>query len=142
MWQALRYSAVCCAITLSLGCDSVTGPTALSVDSVVSPLTGGPFPASGNVVGTTVEITGALGSPDPCYSFAGRATLRSDTLHVRLLATPSAEACVQIIGAWQYSVSVRDVPAGEWNVRLDYELRGTGPTQTLYSGRHRVGAQP
>jgi len=142
MRRALSFSAVWLAAAFALGCESATEPTSLVVETVVAPLTERPDPASGRVNGNAIEIVGALGTPDPCYSFGARATLRSDTLHVRLQATSSAEACIQIVGQWRYSLAVRDVPLGEWNVVLVYDVRGGGPPETLFSGRLLINAQP
>lgn len=142
MQAAVRRGLKFLSWSLALGCDGVTAPTGLPVDVVVSQLTALPLPASGTVVGSSVVLLGALGTPDPCYSFTGRATPTNDTLNVRLVATSSAEGCIAIVGAWRYEVSVRSVPAGEWLVRLTLEVRGGPPSHQLFEGRFSISSPP
>lgn len=142
MKRAVRWAVNCLAAVLALACDGVTAPEGLPVDIVVSPLTAPPVPASGTVAGGTVVLLGALGTPDPCYTFAARATPSGDTVDVRLEARSSAQGCIAIVGAWSYQVSVRDVPAGEWLVRLTLEIRGGAPSTRLFEGRLSIGSPP
>jgi hypothetical protein len=73
-----------------------------------------------------VAATGWLTTATPCYGFAPQSARAQRVLVVTLVIRAEGEGCVQSLQHWAFRVSVRDVPAGTWDVRVRAEYgRGT-----------------
>ena len=121
-----------------LACESATGPGGLPVDVVMEPLSGALLLPAATVAGDQLTLTGPIGTPNPCYSFRATATRLRDTLQVRLIGARSAEACIEVLGQFRYSLTVRDMPSGPWQVVLDYHGPDSMIPEVLFRGAVRV----
>ena len=122
----------------SFACASSTAPAGNPVDVVVVPLTGALLIPAATVAAHQVTLTGALGAPDPCYTFRATATRVRETLQVRLIGTGSAQACITVLGQFRYTVTLRDVPPGEWTIDLSLEIPDSRISDRLFRGVVRV----
>jgi hypothetical protein len=120
------FAALACVALSS--CDSPTAPRALPTSIAMSPGSGPPPALSASVAGNTVVVTGTIGVNVPCYEFTADASPQQDALVVTLHATPVGELCTQNTATIGYTITIRDVPTGTWNLRLIYDYRGPSPS--------------
>lgn len=74
-----------------------------------------------------VTVRGTATTPTPCHRLSG-AVERSGgqvTLRVSAAADPDA-MCVQSIGAIGYTATIRGLPAGTYDLRVEHTYPGTG----------------
>ena len=77
--------------------------------------------------GGTVVVTGVATTPTPCHRLAGTVDRSGGTVTVRISATADPETmCIASIGAIPYTATVRGLPAGEYDLRVEHTYPGTG----------------
>lgn len=77
--------------------------------------------------GGTVVVTGVATTPTPCHRLAGTVDRSGGTVTVRISATADPEVmCIASIGAIPYTATVRGLPAGEYDLRVEHTYPGTG----------------
>lgn len=95
---------------------SVTFKPVSSLDPLVAP------PVTVQATGSTVTITGLIGTPTPCYKLAASQEISGSTLVVHLAATPSPQSsggCIAAVASLQYVVKVRDLPPAITHLVVD-----------------------
>jgi hypothetical protein len=113
------------ALGATAGCSTPTQPIQLPVSLQTTRIYGSVLPpVSITTAPDTVRITGAIIMNVPCYSFAAAASWRGDTLLVTLAARGKGEACLQVVAAFSYVLTVTSVPSGPVPVRLVYDRYG------------------
>lgn len=77
--------------------------------------------------GGTVVIRGVATTPNPCHKLAGTVERSGGRVTVRISATVDPEVmCIASIGAIPYTATVRGLPAGSYDLRVEHTYPGTG----------------
>lgn len=75
----------------------------------------------------TVVIRGVATTPTPCHKLAGTLERSGGRVTVRISAAADPEAmCIASIGAIPYTATVRGLPAGSYDLRVEHTYPGTG----------------
>ncbi len=112
----------------ALSCGSPTELSFLPTDLAITNVTfTGPPPPPLTVVTMpdTVRITGGIEMNVPCYDFTATATMRGDTIVVELVATERNMHCLQYVAQFNYTITIAEVSAGGFTLRLGHERRHT-----------------
>ena len=76
---------------------------------------------------STVVIRGVATTPTPCHKLAGALERSGGRVTVRISATADPEMmCIASIGAIPYTATVRGLPAGSYDLRVEHTYPGTG----------------
>lgn len=70
-----------------------------------------------------IRAAGMLPSPSPCYRLAGAAERRGPAVTLNIEARPSGELCPPGATAFTYKLALRDMPPGEYRVRVLHSWR-------------------
>lgn len=77
--------------------------------------------------GGSVVIRGVATTPNPCHRLAGTVERSGGTVTVRISATVDPEVmCIASIGAIPYTATVRGLPAGGYDLRVEHVYPNTG----------------
>ncbi|HYR11854.1 MAG TPA: hypothetical protein VEQ60_28980 [Longimicrobium sp.] len=77
--------------------------------------------------GGTVVIRGVATTPTPCHKLAGTVEHSGGRVTVRISATADPETmCIASIGQIPYTATVRGLPAGAHDLRVEHTYPGTG----------------
>ncbi|HEX6370640.1 MAG TPA: hypothetical protein VF006_17085 [Longimicrobium sp.] len=77
--------------------------------------------------GGTVVIRGVATTPTPCHRLSGTTERSGGRVTVRISAAADPEMmCIASIGAIPYTATVRGLPAGTYDLRVEHTYPGTG----------------
>lgn len=75
----------------------------------------------------TVVVRGRATTPNPCHRLAGSVSRSGGTVTLRVTATVDPEVmCVASIGEIPYTATVRGLPAGTYDLRVEHVYPNTG----------------
>ena len=115
------FALVVLASIALAACNLPTAPRLLPATVVVTPGSGTPPSIAASVAGDTVVVTGWIGVNVPCFEFSATASPRRDSLVVTLIATRVGGVCTQNTAVVSYVITVREVPAGTWQLHSVYD---------------------
>jgi hypothetical protein len=143
---ALALLAACAGPSQSAGGDP---PPASGQPPAMQPAPGSPAPNGGQVTvelvpgrGTsssgeqnaaaeggagTVVVRGLATTPNPCHQLAGTISRSGGAVTLRVSATADPETmCIASIGEIPYTATIRGLPAGSYDLRVEHVYPGTG----------------
>ena len=75
----------------------------------------------------TVVVRGRATTPNPCHRLAGSVTRSGGAVTLRVTATVDPEVmCVASIGEIPYTATIRGLPAGAYDLRVEHVYPNTG----------------
>jgi hypothetical protein len=75
----------------------------------------------------TVVVRGRATTPNPCHRLAGSVSRSSGTVTLRVSATVDPEVmCIASIGEIPYTATIRGLPAGSYDLRVEHVYPNTG----------------
>lgn len=87
-----------------------------------------------------LRLEAELSTPDPCRSFEARAGRDAETLILEVTVRPQGEACVGIVGHFEYTAALSGLQPGTYEVRVVHAMLGTGDPspRVVFEGVARV----
>jgi hypothetical protein len=77
--------------------------------------------------GGTVVVRGTATTPNPCHRLAASVDRSGGTVTLRISATADPDVmCIASIGAIPYTATIRGLPAGSYDLRVQHLYPGTG----------------
>lgn len=73
-----------------------------------------------------LDLSGAIATPNPCYSIDARLAEDGRTLTLTLSANATGGICVQMLAAFQYSARITGLKPGHYTVVMVYDYPGSG----------------
>lgn len=86
----------------------------------------GRAPTLARVGSGTIEVTGAVATPTPCYTIGAELAAGERTLTLTLVASARDAACVQVLAAFEYSATVSGLEPGTYAMVVVQTYPGTG----------------
>lgn len=75
----------------------------------------------------TVVVRGRATTPNPCHRLAGSVSRSGGTVTLRVTATVDPEVmCIASIGEIPYTATIRGLPAGSYDLRVEHAYPNTG----------------
>lgn len=75
----------------------------------------------------TVVVRGRATTPNPCHRLAGSVARSGGTVTLRVTATVDPEVmCIASIGEIPYTATIRGLPAGSYELRVEHAYPDTG----------------
>jgi hypothetical protein len=75
----------------------------------------------------TVVVRGRATTPNPCHRLAGSVSRSGGTVTLRVTATVDPEVmCIASIGEIPYTATIRGLPAGQHDLRVEHVYPNTG----------------
>ena len=74
----------------------------------------------------TIQVRGALSTPNPCYALTGSVSRSGSTVTMTVTARSTGGMCVQSIGAFAYDATVRGLAPGSYTLRVVHTYPDTG----------------
>jgi hypothetical protein len=75
----------------------------------------------------TVVVRGRATTPNPCHRLAGSVSRSGGTVTLRVTATVDPEVmCIASIGEIPYTATIRGLPAGAYDLRVEHVYPNTG----------------
>lgn len=75
----------------------------------------------------TVVVRGLATTPNPCHKLAGTVSQSGGTVTLRVSATADPDVmCIASIGEVPYTATIRGLPAGSYDLRVEHVYPGTG----------------
>ncbi|HEU0301924.1 MAG TPA: hypothetical protein VFR37_20890 [Longimicrobium sp.] len=83
--------------------------------------------AAAEAGGRTVVVRGTASTPTPCHRLSARVEASGSQVTLRVSAAADPDAmCIQSIGAIPYTATIRGLPAGTYDLRVEHAYPGTG----------------
>jgi hypothetical protein len=77
--------------------------------------------------GRVVVVRGTASTPTPCHRLTGSVERSGGRVTLRVSAAADPDAmCIQSIGAIPYTATIRGLPAGTYDLRVEHAYPGTG----------------
>ncbi|HEX2081000.1 MAG TPA: hypothetical protein VHG08_25070 [Longimicrobium sp.] len=74
-----------------------------------------------------VVVRGTASTPTPCHRLTARVEASGSQVTLRVSAAQDPEVmCIQSIGAVPYTATIRGLPAGTYDLRVEHAYPGTG----------------
>jgi hypothetical protein len=75
----------------------------------------------------SVVVRGRATTPNPCHRLAGSVSRSGETVTLRVTATVDPEVmCIASIGEIPYTATIRGLPAGSYDLRVEHLYPNTG----------------
>lgn len=74
----------------------------------------------------SVQVTGAIGTPTPCYTIDAGLDAKERALTLTLTASARDGACIQILAAFEYRATISGLESGSYTILVAQTYPGTG----------------
>ncbi len=86
----------------------------------------------------TLELSGVISTPNPCYDIDAGLSADGQTLTLTLTASARPGICVQVLGAFPYRATISRLSPGAYQLVVRHVYPGTGWEERLYRLRADV----
>jgi hypothetical protein len=84
------------------------------------------MPSMARASADTLELTGAISTPNPCYEVEATLDTEGTRLTLTLAATPKGGFCAQVLAAFEYRAKITGLGPGSYTVVTVYTYPGIG----------------
>lgn len=74
----------------------------------------------------SITVDAVLSTPDPCRRFDASAHRSTGELQLDVVIRPVGEACVAMVGTFEYTARIGDLPPGRYRLRVTHRFLRTG----------------
>jgi len=78
-------------------------------------------PSVARVASDTVQLSGTISTPNPCYEIKGALSAENSQLTLSVVATSKGGFCIQMLAAFEYTATITDIPAGSYTISVVHD---------------------
>ena len=123
----VRKAALLAALLYSAACSSLSSPSAVTASVMMGDSVTTLRAFTSSINGNTITVLGAIATPDPCYNFTATETTTGNVVEATVKADSKGGVCAAALNRQNYTLTISNVPAGTWVVRVMHQEDGKTP---------------